>query len=84
MVNSDTLFASLLQLVTHISFIQPEMASLAHVNGVIALWELDAEARPWSFSWCEHGWVNQADWVETGTLTFFLYLKEHLNFLICV
>lgn len=51
------------------------MASLAHVHGVIALWELDAEARPWSFSWCEHGWVNQADRVETGTLTFFLYLK---------
>lgn len=43
------------------------------MHGVIASLELDTRACPWSFSWCEHGWVNQADWVETGTLTFIFF-----------
>lgn len=45
-----------------------EMASFALMHGVIAFWELDTQACPGSFGWCEHGWVNQADWVETGKL----------------
>lgn len=34
---------------------------------------------------CEHVWVNQADWVETGKLfDLFSLIFSHLNFLLCV